>query len=312
VTSGLSLTVEDPGLLTTVQDLGRWGAQHYGVSVSGAMDRVSLRIANRLVGNRDQFAALEVTMAGPTIVFNTENQVAVSGAEFVIRLDDYLVSSDTLLTIHSGQRLSFGTRLSGARAYIAVAGGLDVEPVMGSCATHLPSKRGGLDGRPLRRGDDLRVGSFRGESIRPGSKLRWGRRFTGGTKVRVILGPQAEWFSPDSIDTLCSQRYRVGLTSDRMGYRMEGASIYRQFATEMLSQAVSIGSIQVPPSGELIVAMADCQTTGGYPKIATVISADLHRLGQLGPGDWLEFDICDQPTARQALCDLESMMVSSQ
>jgi antagonist of KipI len=97
-----------------------------------------------------------------------------------------------------------------------------------------------------------------------------------------------------------------------MGYRMEGASIYRQFATEMLSQAVSIGSIQVPPSGELIVAMADCQTTGGYPKIATVISADLHRLGQLGPGDWLEFDICDQPTARQALCDLESMMVSSQ
>lgn len=310
MTAPVSLTIEEPGFLTTVQDLGRWGAQHYGVSVSGAMDRVSLRVANRLVGNREGFAGLEVTMSGPTILFNTESQVAVSGADFVIYLDDYPVSSDTLLLVGRGQRLSFKRRLSGARAYIAVAGGLEVESVLGSSSTHLPSKRGGLAGRPLQRGDELRIGTYRGESVRPSSNLRWGRRFTGGTKVRLILGPQADWFSWESIETLCSETYRVGISSDRMGYRMEGAEVHRYVQREMLSQAISFGSIQVPQSGKLIVAMADCQTIGGYPKIATVISADLHLLGQLGPGDWLEFDVCDRPAARQALFDLESMVMS--
>ena len=142
--SPVSLTVEDPGLLTTLQDLGRWGAQHHGVSVSGAMDRLSLRLANRLVGNRDQTAALEVTLAGPTIRFNRESQVAVSGAEFILRLDEYEVSSETLLSIGSGQCLMFGRRLSGARAYIAVAGGVEGESFMGSRSTHLPTEKGGM------------------------------------------------------------------------------------------------------------------------------------------------------------------------
>ena len=308
MTASKSLTVETPGLLTTVQDLGRWGAQHYGVSVSGAMDRVSLRLANRLVGNCEQCAALEVTLTGPTFLFNKESLVAVSGAEFSLRLDDYLVSSDTLLSVGAGQRLSFGKRLNGARAYIAIAGGLDADSFIGSCSTHLPTGRGGMAGRSLRRGDELRVGSFGGESIKPLSRLRWVPRPTGGTKVRVILGPQADWVSPQSIDTLCSERYHIGIASDRMGYRLEGAPVHRRSTGEMLSQAVSFGSVQAPQSGELIVAMADCQTTGGYPKIATVISADLHLLGQLGPGDWLEFDLCDRLAARQALVELEEMM----
>jgi len=126
----------------------------------------------------------------------------------------------------------------------------------------------------------------------------------------VILGPQSDWFSQKSIETLCSETYYVGISSDRMAYRMEGLPVHPYVQREMLSQAISFGSIQVPPSGELIVAMADCQTTGGYPKIGLVISADLHLLGQLGPGDWLEFDVCDRPAARQALFDLENMMVS--
>jgi len=314
VISPVSLTVEDPGLLTTLQDLGRWGAQHHGVSVSGAMDRLSLRLANRLVGNRDQTAALEVTLAGPTIRFNRESQVAVSGAEFILRLDEYEVSSETLLSIGSGQCLMFGRRLSGARAYIAVAGGVEGESFMGSRSTHLPTEKGGMAGRPLRRGDELRVGSLRGESVRshPGPGLRWRRRPTGGTKVRVILGPQVDWFPRDSVETFCSKRYWVGIASDRMGYRLEGPPVRRGDAREMLSQAVPMGSIQVPQSGEPILAMADCQTTGGYPKIATVISADLHLLGQLGPGDWLEFDVCDRVIARQALVELEEIMASSQ
>ena len=310
MTTGGALTIEEPGFLTTVQDLGRWGAQHCGVSVSGAMDRVSLRLANRLVGNREGFAGLEITMSGPTILFNKESQVAVSGADFVVELDDYPVSSDTLLSVGRGQRLSFKRRLSGTRSYVAVAGGLEVRSVMGSASTHLPSKSGGVGGRRLRRGDELRVGTYRGRSVRPCSDLRWGRSFTGGTKVRVILGPQADWFSRGSIKTLCSETYRVGIASDRMGYRMEGQPIHRHVQQEMLSQAISFGCIQVPPSGELIVAMADCQTTGGYPKIAAVINADLHLLGQLGPGDWLEFDVCDRSAARRALFDLETMMVS--
>lgn len=310
MTAGVALTIEEPGFLTTVQDLGRWGAQHYGMSVSGAMDRVSLRLANRLVGNREGFAGLEITMSGPTILFNKESQVAVSGGDFAVELDDYAVSSDTLLSVGCGQRLSFKRRLSGARSYLAVAGGIQVKSVMESASTHLPSKIGGIAGRPLQRGDELRVGAYRGESVRPCSDLRWGRSFTGGTKVRVILGPQSDWFSQKSIETLCSETYYVGISSDRMAYRMEGLPVHPYVQREMLSQAISFGSIQVPPSGELIVAMADCQTTGGYPKIGLVISADLHLLGQLGPGDWLEFDVCDRPAARQALFDLENMMVS--
>lgn len=314
MTAPVSLTVEDPGLLTTVQDLGRWGAQHHGVSVSGAMDKLSLRLANKLVGNREQAAALEVTLAGPTIRFNRESQVAVSGAEFILQLDEYEVSSETLLSIGSGQCLMFGRRLNGARAYIAVAGGVEAESFMGSRSTHLPTKRGGMAGRSLRRGDELRVGTLRGESVssRPVPGLRWGRRPTGGTKVRVILGPQVDWFSPDSVETFCSQRYRIGIASDRMGYRLEGPPVHRGYAREMLSQAVPMGSVQVPQSGEPIVAMADCQTTGGYPKIATVINADLHLLGQLGPGDWLEFDVCDRVIARQALVELEELMASAE
>ena len=314
MTSPVSLTVEDPGLLTTLQDLGRWGAQHHGVSVSGAMDRLSLRLANRLVGNRDQTAALEVTLAGPTIRFNRDSQVAVSGAEFILQLDKYEVSPETLLSIGSGQCLMFGRRLSGARAYIAVAGGVEGESFMGSRSTHLPSQKGGMAGRPLRRGDELRVGILRSKSVRshPGPGLRWRRRPTGGTKVRVILGAQVDWFPRDSVETFCSKRYWVGIASDRMGYRLEGPPVRRGDAREMLSQAVSMGSVQIPQSGEPILAMADCQTTGGYPKIATVISADLHLLGQLGPGDWLEFDVCDRVIARQALVELEEMMASVQ
>ncbi len=308
MTTQASLIIEDPGLLTTVQDLGRWGAQHYGVSVSGAMDRVSLRLANRLVGNPEEFAGLEITMSGPKIRFNKNSQVAVSGAEFILRLDGYLVSSDTLLTVESGQILSFGERLNGARAYLAVAGGLDIEPVMGSRSTHLPSKRGGISGRSLRRGDELCVGDFRGESVRPCSTLKWGRRTFGGAKVRVIFGLQANWFLPEALDTLCAETYRVGTASDRMGYRMVGAPVHTCGSKELLSQAVSFGAVQVPPSGELIVSMADCQTTGGYPRIATVITADLYLLGQLGPGDWVEFLPCDRAMARKALCELEDLI----
>ena len=185
---------------------------------------------------------------------------------------------------------------------------------MGSRSTHLPSQKGGIAGRPLRRGDELRVGDLQSESAGShlGFGLRWRRRPIGGTKVRVILGPQADWFPRDAIETFCSKRYRVGIASDRMGYRLEGPPVLRGDAREMLSQAIPMGSVQIPQSGEPMLAMADCQTTGGYPKIATVISADLHLLGQLGPGDWLEFDVCDRVIARQALAELEEIMASVQ
>ena len=302
--------IRSPGLLTTVQDGGRYGRQHLGVPVAGPMDAVSYRVANAAVGNSPSSAALEVTLVGPEIEFRQAARFAVSGAAFPLQLAGASIPSDAPALAAAGQRLTFGQRRRGARAYLAVAGGVAVPAVLGSRATHLGSRTGGLDGRALRAGDLLPIGTAGRMELLP-------RRFRsplalpdGGARVRVVLGPHDAHFEPRVVDSFLTTRYFVTPQSDRMGYRLRGALLPRRTDGHLLSTATPFGAVQVPPGGEPIVLMADRQTAGGYPRIGTVITADLPLVGQLAPGDWIEFEACDQATALRALVRLERALLA--
>ena len=297
----VGLTVLRPGLLTTVQDLGRWGSQALGVPVAGPMDTFAHRLANALVGNAADAATLEVTLLGPELRAERALLVAVAGAEFALTVDGRPVPHQTAVALAPGAVLRFGARQGGSRAYLAVAGGIDTPSVLGSRSTHLVSGMGGLDGRALVSGDALPVGAS-ASAVAP----RGARPFTRPSTVarptlRVMLGPQDAWFSRQSVEALLHEVFRVSTKSNRMGFRLEGPALAAVRQEEPLSEPVPFGAIQVPAGGAPILLMADRQTAGGYPKIATVISADLPVAGQLGPGDVLTFVACTRAEAHAAL-----------
>ena len=307
----MGLLVIRSGLLTTVQDVGRWGHQHLGVPVAGAMDMTSHRLANLLVGNPESAATLEVTVTGPELVFDASTVFAVSGAEFELSLDDVPVAMNHSCLARATQTLTFGSRLAGARAYLALAGGVDVPQVLGSRSTHVASGMGGLAGRALRPGDRFAVGRAaepRLELARPASGLTPLPR--EGVRVRVLEGPDTDVFGQSEMAAFCATRYRVTSESNRMGYRLEGHRLARSNPDDPLSSAIPNGSVQVPASGEPIVLLADHQTVGGYPRIATVISADLPVVGQLMASHWIEFERCSQETAHRALVALEQSLIA--
>ena len=293
-----------PGWLTTVQDDGRWGHQARGVSTSGPMDWASHRLANWLVRNPAAAATLEVTLGGLELAFEGETQFAIAGGEFQLELSGSSVGMHRTVRAATGSVLKLGARVRGARAYVAFAGGVLVPSVLGSRATHTASHLGGFDGRALRTGDRLQVGSvplvrdrvFRGSTHSVSD---------GGAQVRVIPGPHVEFFPPRTLEVLQSSRYVLSPKSDRMGYRLEGPVLARTAHEELISGATVTGALQVPSSGSPILLMADRATTGGYPILAVVISADLPLAGQLMPGDWIEFMACTRDKAVAALKDLE-------
>ena len=305
VSSQPGLTVIRPGLLTTVQDLGRWGSQALGVPVSGAMDTFAHRLANALVGNVGGMATLEVTLLGPELRAECALVAAVAGAEFAVTVEGRPVPHQAAFTVDAGATLRFGERRGGSRAYLAVAGGIATEAVLGSRATHLVSGMGGHGGRGLRAGDVLPVAvAARAGAPRAGRPWRWPDP-AAGRALRVMLGPQDAWFSRQSIDALVREAFRVSTQSNRMGFRLEGPTLAPARAEEPLSEPVPFGAIQVPAGGAPILLMADRQTAGGYPKIATVIAADLPVAGQLGPGDVVRFVACTRAEARAALISRE-------
>lgn len=303
-----------PGLLTTVQDLGRYGFRRFGMPVSGAMDSFALRVGNRLVGNPDGAAALELTVQGSELQFETEAVIAVTGADLSAKLNGEPVPLWTALRVARGATLRFGERRRGARAYLAVAGGIEVPLVLGSRATHLSSQTGGFAGRALAKGEQVVGGP-----PPPGAATRIGQAvptsmlppYSSAPTVRVILGPQEEWFADEAIATLGGGRYTVTPQSDRMGYRLIGPPLVHVRSTEMVSDATPPGALQVPPNRQPILLMADGQTTGGYPKIAVVISADLPLAAQLLPGDTISFAIIKvgeaQAIAREQRARLETL-----
>ncbi len=288
-----------PGLLTTVQDLGRWGYQQLGVPVAGPMDSYSHRLANALVGNSADAATLECTLIGPEMEFDADMTIAVTGARFDLRSEGFCdPEMDTSFQVTRGSRLRFEGRPDGARAYLAVAGGIITPLLLGSRATHLVSQMGGVQGRALVAGDVLPIGSSAGPYVR---RSACGLRVGRGASLRVLAGPQADWFAASTLGVFTSAAYRVSRESNRMGYRLDGPPLAPARQRERTSEPVTFGSIQVPPDGRAILLMADRQTSGGYPKIATVITADLPLAGQLATGDTIAFSFCTRAEARAAL-----------
>jgi antagonist of KipI len=303
-----SLIVVRPGMLTTVQDIGRWGRQNLGVPVAGPMDPYSHRLANLLVGNADTAAALEITLMGPELEADAPVLCAVAGARFELAVNGNTVPPDRSFEIPAGGRLRFGNRLAGTRAVLAVRGGFDVPAVMDSRATSLVSRMGPFAGRALAAGDVLPVGTLAAGTRRAGSPLPLP---DGGARLRVMLGPHDAMFTSEAIASLSASRYTVSPQSNRMGFRLEGPPLAHARTADILSDATPIGSLQVPASGQPILLMADRQTTGGYPKIATLIAADLPLAGQLAPGDWIEFEPVSRVAAIDALRRRESRLTGS-
>ncbi len=286
------------------------------VPVAGPMDRRSHRLANALVGNAPDAAALEATLLGPELRFEQPTRVAITGADLGASVDGTALAVDSMHACAAGSLLRFGERRLGTRAYVALEGGIDVPLVLGSRATHIVSELGGIDGRALKAGDRLHLGE-------PSSQVR--RRsgaepltIAGGARVRVMRGPQDEYFDEQAFDVLQRTRFVVSPQSNRMGYRLVGGSDRTRPTVKgrpgssgpgaMISDATFMGGLQVPPSGEPILLMADRQTTGGYPQIATVITADLPLAGQLAPGDWIEFALCTRSEAIAALKEQEEAL----
>jgi KipI family sensor histidine kinase inhibitor len=301
------ITVLRPGMFTTIQDAGRWGYQHLGVPVSGAMDPASHRLANALLGNLPDAATLEATIIGPELRFEQDATIAVTGGDLQPMLDGTPLTMGRVVPCPSGSVLRFGNRRAGARAYVAVDGGIGVPPVLGSRATHVMSGLGGIAGRALRAGD--RIPLRDGEpSSKPAARDR--RIHEGGSvRLRVVRGPQDEHADPLALEVLQQTRFTVSPQSDRMGYRLTGSALpTRKDSGEMISDATVVGALQVPPSGQPILLMADRQTTGGYPQIAVVITADLPLAAQLVPGDSIQFELCSRADAIAALTEQEGLL----
>ncbi len=287
-----------PGLLTTVQDGGRTGWARYGVPPSGPLDAAAHRAANTLVGNAPEAAALEITWTGPAIRFTRRALVAVCGADFELWAGGIPLPTWHTLFIRAGAVLRFGARRWGARAYLAVDGSFDLPPFIGSRSTYLPGGFGGHEGRALQAGDQLPLGpSLPNPASRAGQLWPRERRpsYAPEPVLRVILGPQDDHFTPQGQATFLSSAYTLAPTSNRMGARLAGPVIEHRSpdAAGIISDGVVMGSIQVPPNGQPVVMLADHQTTGGYPKIATLLRADLPLLAQLMPGETLRF--CSVP-----------------
>jgi biotin-dependent carboxylase-like uncharacterized protein len=312
-----ALRILAPGLLTTLQDLGRSGYQRLGIPVGGALDPVSLRAANALVGNPTDAGALEFAYMGPTFAIDTDEvRLAFVGASASIEvLPDPAASTGERIELmrsirlHRGQVVRVGALTTGSVLYMAIEGGFDIAPVLGSVATSIRGAFGGWQGRPLKAGDEIPLRLMRVPDA-PDRRLE-GFDLAPPPRFRVILGPQNDYFSEAEIAAFFDSEYAVTGSSDRMGMRLAGRPIAHARGYNITSDAIAPGSIQIPGNGQPIVLLADRQTTGGYPKIATVVSADLPALGRLRVGAKVRFEPVTHDIAlalrRRFLADLERL-----
>lgn len=294
------MRVRSAGPLPTVQDLGRRAWQHMGVPVSGAMDALALRLANLAVGNPEDAAGIEATLGGLEVEFLSRARFAVAGPSPWARLNGATVPTWECREARAGDVLRLEVAAAGARDYLAVAGGIAVPPVLGSRSTYLRGGFGGLEGRPLRAGDVLPVGSEAGEPRGPvPPALR--PAYAADAPLRVVLGPQAEAFSEEALATFQEGTFRVTPRADRMGCQLDGPRLAHRGGADIVSEGIAEGSVQVPGDGRPIVLLADRPTTGGYAKIATVASIDLPRAAQLLPGREVRFAAVSLWEARELL-----------
>jgi biotin-dependent carboxylase-like uncharacterized protein len=300
-----------PGLFTTIQDEGRIAYQHWGVPVSGAMDRYSLNLANALVGNPWSEACLEMTFTGPTIRFESDAWIALTGGTGQFTVDDKVIQPYASHLIKKDQTLAIGKITNGIRTYLSVAGGLNVPAVMGSKSTYLRGTMGGFEGRALKAGDSIElVSSHKGVSSRR-LDPEFVPVFKDQSELRILPGPEVDRFSVDGIFRFLTEQYTISPQSDRMGYRLKGPAIEQtDKKADICSSPISFGTVQVPKGGLPIIMMADRQTCGGYTRIANVISADHHLLAQLKPGDKVGFREVNLEQAHQLLKEQRERILS--
>jgi antagonist of KipI len=281
-----------PGLLTTIQDLGRIGFAHFGLSPAGAADSLSFRIANLLLGNKSNTPAFEITLLGPTLEFESAALIAICGS----RTSTSLPINEPF-PVAEGTRVTTGSLLDGARAYLAIRGGLTVSRVMNSCSTFLPAGIGGLGGRALTAGDQIAPGK---QAAGPTCRLEPAHAASLQLRhgpMRVTAGLQYDWFVQEAVRRFQQQAFTVRDDSNRSGLRLQGEPVLPAQHSELLTEGVALGAVQVPPDGQPIILFVDQQTTGGYPKIANVVAADLWRVGQLRPRDEVRFSFVKIPEA---------------
>jgi antagonist of KipI len=300
----MTLTVLAGGLQTSVQDLGRFGYRHLGVGVSGALDGYSLRVANALVGNPPSSAALEITLAGPRLRFDRAARIAITGAEIDAHVEGAAIPGWRTIDLPQGCELFLGASRRGARAYLAVAGGIAVPMIMGSASTDVRGGFGGHEGRSLANGDRLRLGSSSVIQVATPEIASWwldpetDLDFSRAPSIRIL--PGRDFLRADT--AIDAGSFQVSPQSNRQGLRLQGPALSLVDTRERLSEPVAPGTIQLPPDGQPIVLLAEAQTIGGYPRIGHVIAADLPRLAQLRPGDTLRFESVDATEARALTC----------
>lgn len=315
----MTIKIIKPGLLSTIQDLGRFGSQKYGVIVGGAMDSIALRIANILVGNAEGEAVIEVTMFGTEIQILEEKIVAVTGGNLSPKVDGKEIPMWRPILLKKDQVITFKSPTSGCRAYLTISGGLDVPKVMESKSTHIHAKIGGYQGRKLEKGDIISCGESTELSKLflkqiKASKLpyHWFAAYPifynipKTNKIRVLKGSEFDYFNKESQRNFFNNYYEVTKDSNRMGYQLEGPKLALNEQFEVLSEGVTYGTIQVPSNGKPIILMAERQTTGGYPKIGEVATVDLPKLAQLQPRNKIKFEIISLEEAEKLLIDQEN------
>ncbi len=317
---GKVIHVLKAGLLTTVQDLGRFGYQKDGVVACGAMDAIAHKTANWIVGNQANEATLEMTLSGPVIEFESDAVIAITGASIQPTIFGKKIDQHKPVYVRAGSILRCDYADYGCRAYLAIAGGFEVDRVMGSKSTYLRAKLGGWKGRALRKADQIPIGKETNQQLLVKQKLihrlqsnadfsqaNWSVPVWDyginrkNITVRVTKGKQFDWFTETSRQQFTSLRYQITNESDRMGYRLQGTALQLKREQQLLSEATSVGTIQVPSNGKPICLMKDRQTTGGYPKIAEVITADIPCIAQAKPGMFLRFHFVSLNEAEQAL-----------
>ena len=284
----MSINVLKSGFQSTIQDLGRNGFSHYGISKSGAADDLSIRLGNLIVGNNENAASIEMTLVGGEFKFEIDSTIVLTGSKFAAMIDNKSIPFNEIVKIRANQTLSIGQTMEGARCYLAVKGGIDVTNVFSSKTTHLTSKMGGIDGRALIKDDQLMIG----KSMTAVAPIIFNNTLDiNMSKLLIIKGIQENYISKLTWKKFLNQEYKVSNLSSRMGIRLEGESLNLENNNEIITEGVPLGAIQLPRSGNPIISFVEHQTTGGYPKIANVISSEMHKVGQLKPGDKFKFEL---------------------
>ena len=294
-----SIKVKHPGLCTTIQDIGRIVYQQFGIPVSGVMDEYAFTVANYLVETDKNNAVFEIPFFGPTLEFDFDVTIAITGAEIQAKLNGQDIALWRTINIKKGDILTLSTMKSGARSYIAFAAEIDVPVVMGSKSTLLKSKLGGFEGRQLKMGDVINFKNPKILSKRNILDKKYIPEYKHEQKIRIVAGPQDDYFTDDALKTMAKNKYQITKDTDRMGMRLAGAEINHKDKADIISDAAVFGSIQVPGNKQPIILLADRQTTGGYTKIATVIKSDLPKLAQMLPNDSIEFSLIEIEEAQK-------------